>query len=85
MCKDSVCIEGENGEILFPDEALLKELMTIPNEFNLDISTTTIASEIIGQGVDYSLYKQLMLSVKQHIELCRPSNDSNQFQYGLAV
>ena len=85
MCKDSVCIEGEKGEILFPDEALLKELMTIPNEFDLDISTTTIASEIIGQGVDYSLYKQLMLSVKQHMELCRPSSDLNQFQYGLAV
>lgn len=69
MCKDSVVIKADGDQLLFPDEQLLKELMCIPNEFNLDVVSTTLSSEIIGQAVDYTLYQKIMLKIKAHIEL----------------
>jgi len=80
MCKDSVVIEGQDGKILFPDEALLKDLMTIPQSFNLNVVTSTLASEIIGQAVDYKLYQEIIKSVKDHIGLARPMISTQQLE-----
>jgi DNA (cytosine-5)-methyltransferase 1 len=61
-----VVVDGER--ILFPNEALLKTLMSIPENFKLNAVSGEQAGEIIGQAVEYDFYKQLMLSVKKHIK-----------------
>lgn len=67
MCKDSVVIATPDGRYLFPDEQLMGELMGIPKSFSYDISSTTIASEIIGQSIDYTHYQRILLAIKSHI------------------
>ncbi|MBO1897724.1 hypothetical protein HNW13_018460 [Shewanella sp. BF02_Schw] len=66
QAKDSLVVEY-NGEILFPNEELLKELMGIPESFTLDANNKEIPTEIVGQSVDYPFYKMLMEQVKIHI------------------
>jgi len=63
---DSLVVEHDN-KILFPNEELLRDLMGIPKSFNLDVNNKEIATEIIGQAVDYPYYHSLMQKVKEHI------------------
>ncbi|MEZ8292374.1 DNA cytosine methyltransferase [Vibrio splendidus] len=68
QCKDSCVIETHDGRILFPDEALLRTLMTLPDSFRFDTCSKEIATEILGQGVDYTLYERIMQSVQAHFD-----------------
>ncbi|USD58951.1 DNA cytosine methyltransferase [Vibrio sp. SCSIO 43140] len=67
MCKDSVVISTPDGRYLWPDEKLMNDLMGIPDSFSHDISSTTIASEIIGQSVDYPHYQRILQAIKSHL------------------
>ncbi len=64
---DSLVIMEKDGTIRFPDEQLLKDLMGIPHSFNLNGVNKEQGTEIIGQAVDYPLYKSLIMSIKKHI------------------
>lgn len=66
QAKDSICILHE-GRYLLPGEKMLKALLSIPQEFTTDCVGSTIATEIIGQSVEYGVVKQLMAAVKQHV------------------
>lgn len=66
MAKDSVVCQL-NDQLYMPDLDMERSIMGIPDEFNLDVVGTTIASEIVGQGVDYDLYGQIIKRVKQHV------------------
>ena len=66
QAKDSVYIEHE-GRYLLPSEFLMKELMSIPQSFNLDAVSSTIASEQIGQSICFSLHHAIAKAVHQHI------------------
>lgn len=48
MAKDSVVIKTEDGRYLFPDNAMLKRLMGIPESFDSSAVGAMIESEIIG-------------------------------------
>ncbi|WP_258636974.1 hypothetical protein [Vibrio parahaemolyticus] len=65
---DSLVIMEKDGTIRFPDEQLLKDLMGIPQSFNLNGVNKEQGTEIIGQAVDYPLYKSLIMSIKKHIK-----------------
>jgi DNA (cytosine-5)-methyltransferase 1 len=66
MAKDSVVIVDEN-RLYWPTEALMKFLMGIDDNFNVNSSSQTIASEIIGQSVDMKLHDMIIRCVKRHI------------------
>lgn len=66
MAKDS-CVVLDGDRILFPTLEMEKEIMGIPDDFNMNVNSTTISSEIIGQGVDYPLYAQIIAKIKKHI------------------
>lgn len=66
MAKDS-CVVMDGDQILFPTLEMEAEIMGLPENFNLDVNSQTISSEIIGQGVDYPLYADIMGKVKEHI------------------
>jgi len=67
QAKDSVVIQKDTGEILFPDLALQQTLMGIPEEFNFNAVNSEQCSEQIGQAVDYPLYNMIMMKIKDHI------------------
>jgi DNA (cytosine-5)-methyltransferase 1 len=67
QAKDSLVV-ADGNRILFPNEALLKSLMSIPSDFNLNATNAEQATEIIGQAVEYDFYKHLMTSIKNHIQ-----------------
>ena len=64
--KDSVIIM-EGGRYYFPCEELLRELNGFPEDLNLNSVSGTIASEIIGQSIEYPMHHRLMMRVKDHI------------------
>lgn len=68
QAKDSLVMLTDDGKVLFPDEALLKTIMGIPEGFKTNLTNGEQASEIIGQSVDYPFYKELMTNVKAHIQ-----------------
>lgn len=66
MAKDTLCIlDGER--YLMPSEALLKSLLSIPASFNTEVVGQTIASEIIGQSIDFELHHRVLESLKEHL------------------
>lgn len=67
MAKDSVCIESD-GELYWPSEALIKELMGIEESFCLEGVSQSIGSEIVGQSIDVPFHKSVMRSVTAHIK-----------------
>ncbi len=68
QAKDSLVVMTDDNKILFPNEQLLKTLMSIPDGFKTHFTNAEQASEIIGQSVDYSYYQKLMIKVKEHIQ-----------------
>lgn len=64
--KDAIYIE-KDGKYYFPSEELLKALNTIPGDFNMNSVSSTIASEIIGQSIDFNMHHALSMSIKDHI------------------
>ncbi|MFK5951001.1 MAG: DNA cytosine methyltransferase [Methylococcales bacterium] len=67
QAKDSLVIEHDS-RYYWPTEALLKYVLGIDTQFCLDTNSQTIASEIIGQGIDVPLHASIIRSVKKHIE-----------------
>lgn len=67
MAKDSMCIAVDD-RLYWPTEALMKRLMGIGEDFNLDNCSSTIASEIIGQSVDLGLHDSVVRSVMRHLK-----------------
>lgn len=67
MAKDSVVIEHK-GEFYWPDEELERLFMSYSPDLCLDGVSKSLASEIIGQGVEYMLYQEIMKEVRIHIE-----------------
>jgi DNA (cytosine-5)-methyltransferase 1 len=68
QAKDSVVI-SDNGRYYLPSEELLRELNGFPKDVNLNSVSSTIASEIIGQSIEYPMHHQLMMRVRDHIAL----------------
>lgn len=69
QAKDSVYIKTENGQFLFPTEELLRDLNGFPSDINLNSVSSTIASEIIGQSIDYPMHHELVRRLKSHISM----------------
>jgi len=68
QAKDSVYIE-KDGRYFLPTVELLSKLQGIPSDFNYSNVGETIASEIIGQGIDYPMHERLSTAVYDHIQL----------------
>lgn len=68
MAKDSVYIQ-KDGRYYFPNEELLCALNGFPADFSMNAVSETIASEIIGQSIEYPMHHKLMLQIKNHIAL----------------
>jgi DNA (cytosine-5)-methyltransferase 1 len=64
--KDSVYFE-KDGRYYIPSEALLRDLNGIPEDFNLETVSSTIASEIIGQSIEYPMHHSILKNVRNHI------------------
>jgi DNA (cytosine-5)-methyltransferase 1 len=66
QAKDSVVIrDGER--LLFPTVSLMQKLMLIPDEFSTAAVSSTIASEIIGQSVDFKMHAMIIAKIVEHI------------------
>lgn len=68
QAKDSVYIE-KDGKYYLPTVELLSKLQGIPSDFNYMSVGETVASEIIGQSIDYPMHERLASSVYNHIQL----------------
>jgi DNA (cytosine-5)-methyltransferase 1 len=66
QAKDSIYIE-KDGRYFMPSEKLLRELNSIPESFDLNSCSSTIASEIIGQSIEYPMHHAILKSVYDHI------------------
>jgi DNA (cytosine-5)-methyltransferase 1 len=64
---DAVYVEHE-GRIYKPSLGLLKALMSIPGEFNVDWMAKEQATETLGQSIDYRLHHSVMAALTQHLE-----------------
>lgn len=68
MAKDSLVIE-EGGRYFMPSEALLKDLLSIPQDFQTAVVGKDIAAEVLGQSIEYGLHHQILAAVKDHLLL----------------
>lgn len=66
--KDQVLI-AHKGRVLAPSEGLIKDLMGIPDAFDVSWMASEQAIETLGQSIDVALHKKVMQSVKAHVEL----------------
>lgn len=66
QAKDSVYIEHE-GRYLFPSEEVLRTLCGFPESIKLDGVGAGIASEIVGQSIDYPMHHRICENIKSHI------------------
>jgi DNA (cytosine-5)-methyltransferase 1 len=66
QAKDSIYIEHD-GRYYMPSEKLLRDLNGIPESFDLNSCSTAIASEIIGQSIEYPMHHTILKNVYEHI------------------
>ncbi len=64
--KDAVYIQ-DGGRVLKPSEGLIKELMSIPEDFSVDWMAKEQATEVLGQSLDYAMHHRLMVCVREHL------------------
>ena len=64
---DAVYIEHE-GRVYKPSLDLLKALMSIPDEFDIDWMAKEQATETLGQSIDYKLHHSIMAALTNHLE-----------------
>lgn len=64
---DAIYLEHE-GRYYAPSEGLIKDLMSIPESFDVSWCSKEVAIETLGQSLDYALHHKLMASVKAHVE-----------------
>jgi DNA (cytosine-5)-methyltransferase 1 len=67
MISDGCYIE-RGGRIYKPSLDMLKELMSIPSDFNIDWMPKEQATEVLGQSIDYSMHHAVMSSVTKHLK-----------------
>lgn len=67
MAKDSVVV-AHDGRYFFPDAELMKALMGIPKSFSVDAVSKSVASEIIGQSIDYVMHHKVTQAIRRHID-----------------
>lgn len=67
QAKDSVYIRHDDGRYLMPSEPLMRYLQGFPDSVNLDSVAAELASEIIGQSIDYPMHHELVKSLHDHI------------------
>lgn len=67
QAKDSIYIEAD-GRYYLPSENLLRALCGFPDSVRLNAVSATIASEIIGQSIEYPMHHRLLQSVHDHIK-----------------
>lgn len=65
--KDSNYISHE-GRVLAPSEALIQELMSIPETFDVSWMASEQAVEALGQSIDFRLHHAVIKAVRQHVE-----------------
>lgn len=69
LVKDG-CYIADGGRIYAPSPALIKDLMSIPQDED-GFVTSWMAKEqeveLLGQSVDFSMHKALMQSIKDHL------------------
>lgn len=73
VAKDSLVLLTPDGRYLFPSESLERRIMGVPDDFNLQCVGKTIASEILGQAVEYISYSKLVSCIKSHVEKVKAS------------
>ena len=66
MAADSVVVMPDPDTVLWPSEALIKEVMGM-EDFKLNCVSADIASEQIGQAVHRTHYREILKSVKEHL------------------
>jgi len=66
MAKDSIVIEPEDGDFLWPTENQLKRFLGI-EDVDLSAVSATTGSEIIGQSIDRPHHASVLRSIKTHI------------------
>lgn len=69
VCKDSVVFMDAMGDLWWPTLEQERLMMSIPDDYALNAQSSSIASEILGQGVCIRKYQALMTSIKQHVDL----------------
>lgn len=67
QAKDSIYIEAEPGRFLLPSEELLRYLNGIPADVDLSCVSAEVASEIIGQSIDYPMHEAVVKALHAHI------------------
>ena len=67
QAKDSIFI-FHNNKYLFPNETILKAIQGFPDDIQLNSVSSTIASEIIGQSIDYPMHDTIVKSIKSHLQ-----------------
>ena len=80
--RDGVFIE-DGGRIYKPSIALLKELMSIPANFNVEWLAKEQATETLGQSVDYVLHQAVIKSINSHLKVNVGSH--SLVKYGLTA
>ena len=73
MAKDSLYIKHDD-RILFPNEKILRILSGFPDSIHLDNVGETIASEIIGQSIDYPMHHRIIENIFEHVQLNRKNS-----------
>lgn len=67
VLKDMVALRTADGRILCPTERILRRLNGLPERFSLDAVGAEIATEQIGQSIDWSLHHAIASAVRDHL------------------
>lgn len=65
--KDSLYFQTESGSLLFPTINALRTIQGVPTSFDFSHVNSQIASEQIGQGIDFPLHASVARSLLCHL------------------
>jgi DNA (cytosine-5)-methyltransferase 1 len=67
MTKDAIYLQLPNGRILFPTETILQRLNGIPDQHRFTAVSGEVATEQIGQSIDWPMHHAIASSVRAHL------------------
>ncbi|WP_432263402.1 DNA cytosine methyltransferase [Cupriavidus sp. TMH.W2] len=67
QAKDSIYIDAGDGRYLLPSIDLQRHLNGIPVDLDLSSTSAELASEIIGQSIDYPMHEKVVRALHAHI------------------
>lgn len=67
MTKDALYLRDADGRIRFPTERLLRRLNGLPDTFTFAGVSGEVATEQIGQSIDWSLHHAIASAVREHL------------------